>query len=73
MGVALHEGLAHQLEGLMNHSGAWIWKNETFSKFHFTSESTKKKNLKKKFPVKRLRKICLSDKKKHLGEKVLEI
>jgi hypothetical protein len=29
-----------QLEGLMTHSGGWIWKNIFFSEFHFTSEFT---------------------------------
>jgi len=33
----------HQLEGLMTHSGGWVWKYKNFSKFHFAFESPQKK------------------------------
>ena len=51
----------------MTQAGAGGWNDKSLSKFNFTSESNKKKNL-KKFPIKRLIKFCLGEKQKFGGK-----
>ena len=54
----------------MTQAGAGGWNDKSLSKFHFTSESNKKKIL-KKFPIKKTDKI-LSWRKTKFGGKDLE-